>query len=103
MAKIIPCSISKNEREKFKQLLCAKVAKINSKGEIMNFFDDLLTESELVMIIRRLEIAKMLIDNFSYHDIRKEIGVGFSTIKSIRHKLDKSRGGYLKFIKQIKI
>jgi len=103
MSKVIPSKISKLEREKLKNLLCQKIAKLNSKKQVINLLEDLLTESEFVMIVRRLQIAKMLIDGFLYWEIRKELGVSHDTIRSVRSKLDKGQGGYLSFIKKLKV
>lgn len=103
MSKIIPSTISKSERTKLKDLLCTKISKLKTKSEVVNFMEDVFTESEIIMAIRRLEIAKMLLDECSYAEIRKELGVGFDTIKIVRYKLDAGSGGFLKFIRQLKI
>lgn len=101
MPKIIPSKISKSEREKLKSLLCTKIAKFKSGKQVMNFMEDLLTESELVMIVRRLQIAKMLLEEASYWQIRNELGASHDTIKTVRAKLDQGKGGYLNFIKNL--
>ena len=103
MSKVIPTHISKNERDKLKKLLCIKISKLKSENEVNNFLQDLLTESEFVMMIRRLEIAKMLLEEYSYFQIRQKLGVGFETIKIVRHKLNIGKGGYLKFIQGLKV
>lgn len=103
MSKVIPAKISKSERQNLKNLLSSKISKLKTKNEVNNFLNDLLTESELVMIVRRLQVAKMLLDEFSYYQIRNELGVGYDTIKTVRHKLDTGSGGYLRFIKELKI
>jgi len=103
MSKVIPSKISKPEREKLKKLLCNKIAKLNSARQVTNFMEDILTESEFVMIVRRLQIAKMLLDDCLYWQIRNELGVGSDTIKTVRVKLDQGKGGYLNFIKKLKM
>lgn len=103
MSKVIPGTISKSEREKLKKLLFTKIAKLKNQQEVGDFLDDLLTESEIVMIIRRLEIAKMLLDNYLYYQIRDELGVGYDTIRLVRGKLETGSGGYINFIKRLKI
>ena len=101
MSKIIPSKISKSERNKLKSLLFTKIAKLNNKQAVANFIEDVFTESEIIMAIRRLEIAKLLLDEFSYPQIRQELGAGYDTIKLVRYKIDNGSGGYLKFIKQL--
>lgn len=103
MSKVIPTKISKSDRQKLKKLLCTKIAKLKSFQEVYDFLEDLLTESEFVMIIRRLEIAKMLLDECSYAGIRNELGVGYETIKFVRRRLDRGTGGFLKFIRGLKV
>ncbi len=103
MAKIIPSKISKSERTKLANLLFLKISKLRSKKEVSNFMQDVFTESEIIMSIRRLEIAKMLLDGYSYPQIRNKLGVGYDTIRTVRFKIENGSGGFLKFIKQLKI
>ncbi len=103
MAKIIPTRISESERKKLKRLLSAKIAKLKSQREVSDFLEDLLTESEFIMIIRRLEIAKMLLDGYLYYQIRNKLGASYETIRVVRNKINKGKGGYLNFIKKLKI
>jgi len=103
MSKVIPSKISKTERNNLKNLLSAKIAKLKSQQQVVNFLEDLLTESELVMIFRRLQIAKMLLENFSYWQIKNELNVSYETINSVRSRLDRGKGGFINFIKDLKI
>jgi len=48
------------------------VSKIKDKSDAKKFFKDLLTPGETIMIIHRIEVAKMLIQGFSYKDIQKK-------------------------------
>ena len=102
MAKIIPSKLSPKEIGQLLDLLFIKISKLKNKKEVAEFLSDILTESEQVMILRRLQIAKMLLDGETYYNIRNKLGVGKSTIQNVRHKLDYGNGGYLKFIKQLK-
>ncbi len=103
MPKVIPKDISKPEREKLKNLLYTKISKLKTKEEVADFMNDVFTESEIIMSIRRLEIAKMLLDEYSYPQIRQKLGAGYDTIKTVRFKIDNGSGGFLKFIKKLKI
>ena len=62
MSKVIPTKISKNEKTGMLNLLYLKISKLNSKNSVANFMNDLLTESEQIMVLRRLQIAKMLLN-----------------------------------------
>jgi uncharacterized protein YerC len=103
MAKVIPQSISKNEREKLKNNLFTEIAQLNNRKTTEEFFRGLLTESELLMLIRRLQITKMLLDEHTYFDIRKALGVGYENIKSVRLNTDNGSKEFISFIKKLKI
>ena len=103
MPKIIPTQISTKERKKLKKLLSLKINKLKSGQEVENFLEELLTESEMVMIYRRLQIAKMLLDGKLYYEIRKKLGTSYATIKVIREKINRGKNAYLNFIKELKI
>ena len=101
MPKISTAKISKQEMNKMLSLLYLKIAKLKNKKEIADFLSDILMDSEKVMILRRLQIAKMLMEEKTYEEVRAKLGVGFDNIKTVRHKIDFGSGGYLKFIKEI--
>jgi uncharacterized protein YerC len=61
---------------------------------------DLLTLSEIVMISRRIQIAKMLLEGYTYDEIRKRLKVGFSNVAQVERWLNNGFGGYRKVIKE---
>lgn len=101
MPKVIPSKLPASETNKMLNLLYIKIAALKTKAEVANFLSDLLTESEKIMILRRLQIAKLLLEDCTYQEVRNKLGVGIDTIKNIRHKLEKGQGGYINFIKKI--
>lgn len=76
------------------------VALLKSRDEVKNFFKDLLTLSEVVMISRRIQVAKLLLRGFTNEEIRKELKVGFTTINQVNRWLENGFGGYKKTIKE---
>ncbi len=48
---------------------------------------ELLTETEQVMLAKRLAVILMLAENFSYYRINKTLGVSTSTIKRLHTQL----------------
>lgn len=58
------------------------------------FLMDLLTESELMMFARRIQIARRLLAGFSYYRIRRELKVGFDTIQTVHEWLDTKFADY---------
>ena len=54
---------------------------MKTKKEIVNFFLGLFSPSESLMLARRIQIAKLLLEGENYENIRKNLGVGNSTIQ----------------------
>lgn len=91
-------SLTELERKKFLGELYDMIALLKSREEVKQFFKDLLTLSETVMISRRLQIAMMLLEGFTYRDIRVKLKVGASTIVSVERWLNQGFGGYRNII-----
>lgn len=72
------------------------VSKMKTKNDAANFFKDMLTPSETLMLTMRIEIAKMLLAGYSYVDIKKSLKVGDNTINYVNRWLFTGFGGYLK-------
>lgn len=95
MGKIKPKSVPNKELYKLLDEFYSIVTLLESKEEVKNFFKDLLSISEALMIARRIQIAKMLMAGHSYETIRSEIGAGLTTIGNIQRWLDAGFGGYI--------
>ncbi len=81
----------KVDREKRLQLIGEFydiVNNLKTKNDVFGFFIGLLTPSEALMFARRIQIAKMLLDDRSYEEIKKLLGVGASTIMTVAHWLN---------------
>jgi TrpR-related protein YerC/YecD len=91
-------NLSDLERKKFLGELYDMIALLKSREEVKQFFKDLLTLSETVMISRRLQIAMMLLEGYTYRDIRAKLKVGASTIVSVERWLNQGFGGYRNII-----
>jgi len=74
------------------------VALLKNRDEVKNFFKDLLTLSEIVMISRRIQVAKMLLEGYNYDEIRKKLKIGLATISQVEKWLFNGFGGYKKTI-----
>lgn len=83
MGKVQTKNIDKNERYKIIGDFYEIVTNLRTKNEVIGFFMGLLTPSEALMFARRIQIAKMLLDDKSYDEIRKELKVGLSTVASV--------------------
>src|SRR3989344_8336932 len=88
--------LKKEMREKFLDILYATLDYAKSRNEVKSFINDILTESEKIMLGRRILIAKRLLEKQSYPQIVREVGVGFDTIYKVKQWLGGRHRGYKK-------
>ena len=74
--------------------LWTMIALLETKGEVRNFFKDLLSYTEALMLARRIKIAKLLLRDESYDWIAENLGTGYTTIASVHRWLQGGSGGY---------
>ena len=96
--KLQPRKVKKEDKIKYLDSLYTAVSSLGSREEIKNFLKDVLTESERIMIGRRILIARMLLDDKSYEQITGELHVGYDTIMRVHRRLEDDRDGYEKAI-----
>jgi len=100
MAKVNPRKLDSKEKMKYLDLLWTSIAELKEREEVKSFFKDLLTPSESVMLARRILIAKMLLEDKTYDDIRMELRVGLDTVAKVHGWLISGFGGYENAIKK---
>jgi len=66
---------------------------LENKDQVKSFLKDLLTHTEMKMFAKRIQIAKMLLEGYSYRDIRNYVRVTDSTIARINNILDTEGNG----------
>lgn len=71
------------ERQRMLDQLAEALATLETKDNIRFFLDRLLTESESVMLARRLAVAELLIHGRTYEQIQRKLKVGVSTIRGV--------------------
>ena len=89
-------------KNKYLDILYTAIEYAKTKNEIKSFISDILTESEKVMLGRRIQIAKKLLRKMSYPQIAREEGVGFDTIYKVKKWLGGRHGGYEKIAEKIR-
>lgn len=99
--KVKPRKIQNKDRMRYLDTLYTAVSGLKSREEIKKFLRDLLTESERIMIGRRIIIAQMLLEEKSYEEIIRELKVGKDTIMRVHRWLEDDVDGYEKAIKQL--
>lgn len=100
MARVDPRKINSKEKMKYLDLLWTSIAELKEREEVKNFFKDMLTPSESVMLARRILVAKMLLEDKTYDNIQKELRVGLDTIARVHRWLISGFGGYENAIKK---
>ncbi|PIP27256.1 MAG: hypothetical protein COX30_02875 [Candidatus Moranbacteria bacterium CG23_combo_of_CG06-09_8_20_14_all_39_10] len=87
-------NLTENQKKKYLGEFYSTIALLKTKDEAKRFFKDLLTLSEVVMISRRIQVAKMLLEGRIYEDIKKELKIGTTTISQVEKWLFNGFGGY---------
>lgn len=96
-----PQRLSFKERQKLLSEFWRAVFLMETVEETRSFFKDLLSETEEVMLGRRLKIAKLIYEGKSYDTIEKIMHAGSGTIAAVHAWLDGGFGGYLRAIRKL--
>ena len=94
--------LSDFEKKKYLGEFYTMVSLLKSRDEVKEFFKDLLTLSEVVMISRRLQAARMLLDGATHDEISRKIKMGVATVAQVEKWLNNGFGGYKKVIRRYK-
>lgn len=97
-----PEKIKRSKRKEVLAEFYKAVTLIEDYEEAKLFFKDLLTAKETIMLARRLQVATMLIDKFSYQEIKDILKVGLTTIADVQKWLNLGGAGYRKIIERLK-
>jgi len=86
--------ISNKEKEELLKEFCEALSVLKSSQEVMNFLTDLLTREELIMLARRIKVAKFLIKGRDYREIASLLKVGSPTIARVNRWLLEGGEGF---------
>jgi len=92
--------LSEDQKKKYLGDFYSIISVLKTRDEVKNFFKDLLTLSEIVMISRRIQIAIMLLEGYTQEEVKKKLKVGFSNIAQVEKWLNNGFGGYKKTIEK---
>ncbi|MBU9721262.1 MULTISPECIES: YerC/YecD family TrpR-related protein [Bacillaceae] len=62
--------------------------------ECYQFFDDLCTMNEIQSLAQRLEVARMLMEGYTYQRIEKDTGASTATISRVKRCINYGNDGY---------
>lgn len=83
MSKVKVHQIDNNERRRIVTELLDVVSGIKSRSEMFELLFRLMTPSEVIMLARRLQIAKMILDDAGYEVITIKLHVSHRTIADV--------------------
>jgi uncharacterized protein YerC len=85
-----------SEKEQMRTLdnLYTAASAIQGRDAVKLFLRDLLTQSERIMLGRRIIIARKLLQKESYEAIVRSLGVGHDTIRRVQRWLNDQMPGY---------
>ena len=90
--------IPKEQRIATLDALYTAASSVHGRADMKLFLRDLLTESERVMLGRRILIARHLLLQKTYREIIDELHVSHMTISKVEHWLEDQFPGYEKAI-----
>lgn len=106
MSKVKVYSVDPREKYRIISELFEIIANLRTKKEVIEFLIGLLTPSEMLMVARRVQIAKLLLEGENdFEFIRRRMKVSNQTIVKVEHWLrgDENKNGLIvKKIKEIK-
>ena len=74
----------------------------NTVEELMKFFDDLCTVSELQAMEQRYQVAVLLSEGMIYNDILEKTGASSATISRVNRSLQYGEDGYSVAFRRLK-
>ncbi|PIV43380.1 MAG: hypothetical protein COX92_02620 [Candidatus Nealsonbacteria bacterium CG_4_10_14_0_2_um_filter_40_15] len=77
------------------------IASLKTREEVRLFFKDLLTPDEITTLMRRIEVAALLMAGFTYEKIAQLLGVGRGKVTNVQKSLTRSGDGYKIIIKRL--
>lgn len=82
-------------------LLWETIADLNNPNKSEEFFNDLLTPTEKIMLAKRLAIAVMLVKGYDYLSIKSILKVSPTTIGTVSNWMKYSGNGYRKVVEKL--
>jgi|SRR3989338_1424629 len=86
--------LSEQERIATLDALYTAAGTVHGRAAMKLFLRDLLTESERIMLGRRILIARLLLQDETRDSIRERTGAGYATIERIHRWLEDQLPGY---------
>lgn len=82
--------------QKDKDLLIKTFRDLETRKELSNFLEDLLTEDEFADFSQRIKIAKLILEDKTYDEIAEKIGTSTATVSKIGQVIKYGKGAFKK-------
>jgi len=102
MGKFYLNDLPKEERIKMVAEFYDLINYLKNRKEIRLFFRDLLSPDEIGSLVRRVQVAILLLAGFSYHEVTKTLRVGKDKVANVQKSLSLHGEGYRLAIKRYK-
>lgn len=102
--KIKPTKVKEEDKKRYVMALDAlytTISELGDREEVKKFLKQLLTESEKIMLGRRILIAQMLLRDIGYEKIVEELKVGMDTIMRVHRWLQNEEEGIEKAVRKL--
>ena len=93
--------MGKTVRTKAVNHLFEAILSLENKEECYAFFEDICTVNELLSLSQRYEVARMLRNDKTYHDISENTGASTATISRINKCLVYGADGYKRVLERL--
>lgn len=94
MARFEMDNISEKKRVQIIGELYDALARIKNRKEARAVFRDLFTVPEIAMMSRRIQIAFMLLEGYTFEDTSNMLSVSSTTVHRIKEKLERHGEGF---------
>lgn len=91
--------LTNKERMRTLDMLYTAASSVRGRDAVKLFLRDLLTESERIMLGRRVWIARLLLKGEKYDEIAKKLKLSYKTIYKVAEWLEDQLPGYEQAIK----
>ena len=94
-------SLSYPEQDMLFETFCDMIHACESSREVNDLFKDLFNRQERMMFIRRVLIARALLQEKTYTNISTELGTSHTTISKVEQRLHFGREGLLRILRRV--
>lgn len=94
-------ALTKEERIRLVGDFYDAVSTIKDKNEARKIFRDLFTPDEIGTMMRRIDVAVLLMLGFSYEEVVELLGVGKEKVRRVQQKLEKGGEGYALMVERL--